>query len=80
MAVVELEQGQGQADFVVVAALTLEHPVSLRQNRSHELLGRSLAHTTGDAYRSHVELPSPPPRHLLQRGQAAINEQTNRKR
>ena len=57
---VEIEQGQRQADLVVIVALALEHPVALGQHRGDQFLGRRLAHAPRDPNHPRRE-PGPPP-------------------
>ena len=63
---VQAEEGQGQADLVVVVALGLQDPELLAQDRGDHVLGRGLAHAAGDADDRDGELGLIGPGHLAQ--------------
>ena len=52
---VQPQQGQGQADVVVVIALGLEHPVPGAQHGGDHVLGGGLAHAAGDLHKGDLK-------------------------
>ncbi len=66
---VEAEDGQRQADLVVLVALVLERPEAGRQDRRDGLLGRGLGDAPGDPDGERVEPPAPGGGQGLERGE-----------
>ncbi len=79
MAGIEVEQGKGQTDLVVVIALALEHPVPLCEHRRHKLFGRRLADAAGDANHARRKTGTPPGSEALQRREGIVHNQTDRR-